>query len=142
MGFLTLPTEPENPAFRDVEFDPQKREHDGARGFDPCVTGKGFAQSALSLGLFANTDLIYDYIEFYKGRTHKNVYNRYVEGFLNFCKQLTHPTAGYLTQHYEFARKVSAFARLAGGNGVTNERKARGKTGRADKKRNKSAGRK
>jgi hypothetical protein len=142
MGFLTLPAEPENPAFRDVEFDPQNREHDGARGFDPCVTGKGYARSALTLGLFADTDLIYDYIEFYRGRTHKNVYNYYVRGFLSFCKQLTHPTAGYLTQHYEFAPKVTAFARLGGGNGVTDERKTRGETGHAKERKHKSAGRK
>jgi transcriptional regulator with XRE-family HTH domain/integrase len=105
-GYLCLPYVPESPVFRGVEFDPDNGEHNGVRGLDPHLVGMGFEPERLSLALFVDTNLIHSHIEFLRGRAFGHVYNTYVRGFLNFCRQLVLPTKGFLWQHARFGVEI------------------------------------
>jgi transcriptional regulator with XRE-family HTH domain len=111
-GYLHLPSEPKDPSLRDVEFDSENKAHQGVKGLDPHVTGKGFKLDSLSLVLLADVDLVYDFIQFYRGRTCGNVYNSYVKNFLAFCAQLIHPKTGYLTQTPSLTVRLPAFVKF------------------------------
>jgi transcriptional regulator with XRE-family HTH domain len=76
---------------------------------DPHLRGKGFRPDDLSLILLADVGLVYDFVEFYRGRVFNQVYNFYVKNFLDFCKQLTHPKTGYFTQHIHFSQRLPVF---------------------------------
>lgn len=82
---------------------------------DPHLRGKGFKPEDLSLALLADVDLVYDFIEFYKGRVVNHVYNSYTANFLAFCEQLTHPKTGYLTQYPHYSQRLPAFLEHARG---------------------------
>jgi transcriptional regulator with XRE-family HTH domain len=101
-GYLCLPSLPELPAFHGVEFDPENGEHRGVRGLDPHLVGMGIDPEKLSLALFVDTNLIHGHIEFLRRRAFGHVYNTYVRGFLNFCRQLVLPAKGFLWQHARF----------------------------------------
>lgn len=107
-GYLCLPRQPEDPALTGVKFELDNEQHVGVRGLDPHLVGKGFDPAGMSLALFTVIDLIYDYIEFFKGRTLNNRYNRNVFDFLTFAMQLTRPKYGYLWQLPEFSSKLQA----------------------------------
>lgn len=106
-GYLCLPREPEFPAFRDIKFDPDNDRHKGVRGLDPHLVGLGIDPERLSLALFVDTNLIHSHIEFLRRRAFGHVYNTYVRGFLNFCRQLVLPVKGFLWQHARFGAEVT-----------------------------------
>jgi|GEM_PF-7004892 len=105
-GYLCLPHTPESSDFRGLEFDPDNVEHKGVRGLDPHMVGLGLDPEKLSLALFVDTNLIHSHIEFLRGRAFGHVYNTYVRGFLNFCRQLVLPAKGFLWQHTRFGAEI------------------------------------
>jgi len=82
---------------------------------DPHLQGKGYKLEDLSLVLLADVDLVGDFIEFYRGRVHNQVYNSFTNNFLSFCKQLINPKTGYLTQHSQFSHMLPAFSKQMSG---------------------------
>lgn len=106
-GHLCLPLAPKVPNLRGVNFDPCNDEHQGVSGLDPHLTGLGFFRDKLSLSLFVDTSLIHSHMEFLRGRAFGYVYNTYVRGFLNFCRQLVLPEKGFLWQHSRFGEELS-----------------------------------
>ncbi len=106
-GYLCLPKEPAPPVFRGVEFDPDNDGHKGVRGLDPHLVGLGIAPERLSLALIVDTNLIHSHIEFLRRRAFGHVYNTYVRGFLNFCRQLVLPVKGFLWQHTRFGVELT-----------------------------------
>lgn len=106
-GYLCLPDEPESPDFRGIEFDPDNDGHKGVRGLDPHLVGLGIDPQNLSLALLVDTNLIHSHIEFLRRRAFGQVYNTYVKGFLNFCRQLVLLVKGFLWQHAKFGAEVT-----------------------------------
>jgi len=106
-GHLCLPPAPEAPNLRGATFDPYNDEHHGVPGLDPHLTGVGLFHDKLSLGLFVDISLIHSHIEFLRGRAFGHVYNTYVRGLLNFCRQLVLPEKGFLWQHSRFGEELS-----------------------------------
>jgi hypothetical protein len=106
-GHLCLPMAPEAANLRGATFDPHNDRHQGVPGLDPHLTGLSFSHDKLSLGLFVDTSLIHSHIEFLRGRAFGYVYNTYVRGLLNFCRQLVLPEKGFLWQHSRFGEELS-----------------------------------
>lgn len=109
-GFLILPSEPDDPAMRGIEFDPDDDSHKGVRGFDPHLKGLGFDPKTLSLALvaeFTNVNLVAEWVAFLKGRSFGKRNNNRVKLVLNFCAQLLRPDYGFLWQQHKFGRKLS-----------------------------------
>ncbi len=69
---------------------------------DPQMRGKGFQVSDLSLTLLTRVELVYDFLQFRRGRTVNKAYNHYTKTFLNFCLQLVRPKTGFLWQQPTF----------------------------------------
>jgi hypothetical protein len=75
-------------------------------GEDSWQKGKGFSQDALTIALIGDAELVFDYINFCKGRTLSQSYNTATNTFLAFCAQVLRPETGYLWQQPEFGMRL------------------------------------
>jgi hypothetical protein len=73
---------------------------------EPRSGGKGFARDALSLALLSDSDIVYDYLQYKKGRTYLGQYNAETRSLLEFCSALLRPDSGFLWQLPEFGAKM------------------------------------
>jgi hypothetical protein len=65
---------------------------------DPRLRGKGFLPEELTLALLSDSDLIYSFLQFKRGRTYLGRYNAGTYNFLTFCLSLLRPETGFLWQ--------------------------------------------
>jgi len=65
---------------------------------DPRLRGKGFLPEELTLALLSDSDLIYNFLQFKRGRTYLGRYNTSTYTFLAFCLSLLRPDTGFLWQ--------------------------------------------
>lgn len=69
--------------------------------------GKGLKLSSITLALLGDTDLVYDYIDWYRKGNQLQAFNSTTKQFLRLCAQLLRPETGFLWQHPEFGQKLS-----------------------------------
>ncbi len=77
-----------------------------AGGDDSWQRGKGFTLESLTIALLGEAELVLDYLNFCKERTHSKSFNTATNTFLAFSAQLLLPKTGYLWQQPEFGARL------------------------------------
>lgn len=75
---------------------------------DPRLRGKGFLPEELTLALLSDSDLIYGFLQFKRGRTYLGRYNGTTYTFLAFCLSLLRPETGFLWQSPDLGARLPA----------------------------------